>query len=340
MKILLLGNPKSGVSYIRLIQPVIYMMKTHEEDFAFITNHITDELLEEHKFDIVLISRSINMLPSRMAELKEKYGFTLIVDNDDYWNLDPHHILYDSYLQNGISQKITNYLSIADVCTVTHERLANEVYEYNKNIAILPNALPYGHDQYIDAKTPSDKVRLFWAGSDTHAQDLSLLRGPMNRIYSDGLLRNKIKVVMSGYSQRSKPVWDVMVSAFTCSLRLDTSIYNFADPEKYMHASCDSDICFVPLLDTRFNKLKSNLKVLEAAAKKNPAIVSYCHPYHELPVCYAPTQGRWYQWTKELVNDEATRKAKGQELFDFCNKHYNLFEVNKKRHELYSKYSV
>jgi hypothetical protein len=335
MKILALVNPDSGVSYHRITMPIYCMMKDKPGDYVYMTNHVTRQLMEQHAFDIVLLNRHVDIPAPTMAYMRTEFGFKLVVDNDDYWKLDAHHVLYDLYNKQGVSQKIQDYIRIADICTCTHERLADEIRKINPNVAILPNALPYGHGQFSDAKIEHDKVRLFWAGSDTHAKDISLLRGPMQRIYSDIDLRNRTKVVMSGYSERSKPVWDVMVSAFTHGLKMDNTIYQFRKPDQYMFAACDSDIHYIPLLDSSFNGMKSNLKVLEAAAKKSPAVVSYCNPYMNLPVCYAPTQRRWYQWTRELVFDKQVREAKGIELYEFCNKNFNLYEWNKVRYELY-----
>lgn len=333
MKILVLANPKSGVAYHRLLMPVIYMMRDHKEDYAYITNEITESIFEQN-FDVVLMNRSFSTPASWFVEWRKKYGFKLVVDNDDYWKLDPHHVLYGLYNEKNIGADIEEYIKIADICTCTHERLADEIYKLNPNVYILPNGLPYGEGQFSEVKQPSEKVRLFWSGSDTHAQDLKILHNPMQRIYSDFQVRSKVKTVMAGYSERSKPVWDVMIVAFTNGLRFDSQIYNFSEPEKYMFPYCDSDISIIPLLNTRFNAMKSNLKVLETAAKKNPVIVSEVDPYLNLPVCYARTQQFWYRWVKELVNDEAMRKEKGQDLFDFCNKNYNLHTINKKRYQI------
>lgn len=334
MRILALGSLNSGVSFHRIIMPLIYMVQ-NTKDFVKITNQIDEEQLEQG-WDVVVMNRSVSFPYQNMQAWKQKYGFKLIVDNDDFWELDPYHNLADYYLKHDVGSKIKGYISIADVCTVTHTRLADEVYKVNKNVHILPNALPYGDGQFSAAKQPSEKVRLFWSGSDTHAQDVSVLRNPMQRAYGDYDLRTKIKTNMAGYTEKSKPIWDVMISAFTTGLRFDSTIYQIAMPEKYMHAYCDSDISIIPLLETRFNAFKSNLKVLEAAAKHNPAIVSMVDPYLDMPVCYVRTQQFWYKWIKELVNDKAMRIEKGQELFNFCNKHFNLITVNKKRHELYS----
>lgn len=334
MRILCITNPQSGVGYHRLIMPLVYMMRDHKDDFLKITNQVTEEELEQG-WDILIMNRSFSLPAELMETYKNKYGFKLVVDNDDYWHLDPHHVLYNHYVSNDIPNKIEGYIEIADICTVTHERLADEVWKLNKEVFILPNALPYGEGQFNDHKLSSDALRLFWSGSDTHANDLCILRGPMRRIYSN--MQKKLSVVMAGYSERSKPVWDVMISAFTNGLKFDTKIYRFTDPDRYMGAYCDSDISLIPLLDTKFNSMKSNLKVLETAAKKNPAIVSEVNPYLGIPLCYARTQQYWYKWVHELTNDEAMRIEKGNELYEFCNKHYNLFTINKKRYEIYSR---
>jgi uncharacterized protein YneR len=333
MRILVIANPASGVSYHRLIMPVLYMLQSHPEDYAYITNHVTEETFEKG-FDIVMMNRSFSTPANQMAKYRDKYGFKLVIDNDDYWNLDPHHVLYQVYKDHNFGQKIEDYIHIADVCTTTHERLADEIYQLNKQVFILPNAIPYGEGQFIDVKEQSEKVRLFWSGSDTHAQDISILKYPMQRVYSDGDIRGKIKTVMAGYAEKSKPVWDVMISAFTTGLRFDSQIYSFSKPENYMFAYCDSDISLIPLLDTKFNSLKSNLKVLETAAKRNPAVVSEVNPYLGMPLCYARTQQYWYRWIKELVNDKAMREEKGNELFEFCNKHHNLKTINEKRYKV------
>lgn len=333
MRILALANVNSGVAYHRIIMPLVYMMQGKPEDYVKITNQITEDTLSEG-WDILLINRTVAFDIPTIENWRKRYGFKLIVDNDDYWNLDPHHVLYEYYRQGKVSEHIQEFIGIADLCTVTHERLADEVYKINPNVHILPNGLPYGDGQFNSFKLPSDKVRLFWSGSDTHAQDITILRNPMKRVYAD--LRGQVKTIMAGYSERSKPVWDVMASAFTHALQFDSTIYQFTKPDQYMGAYTDSDISVIPLLQSKFNGFKSNLKVLETAAKKNPAIVSETDPYLNLPVCYARTQQYWYKWIKELVNDEAMRKEKGEELFNFCNTNFNLKTINEKRYELYA----
>jgi hypothetical protein len=105
-----------------------------------------------------------------------------------------------------------------------------------------------------------------------------------------------------------------------------------------MAAYCDSDISVIPLIDSKFNSMKSNLKVLETAAKKNPAIVSNVHPYKGFyPACHVNSQKDWYYWIKLLTKDPDARKSYGNALYDYCNKNFNLHEVNKRRFAIYNK---
>jgi hypothetical protein len=328
MRILAITSKTSGVGYHRIMMPLVNMKK----DYCLMTDTVSEETFEGN-YDIVVMNRMLaNITPEQMSEWRKKYGFKLVVDNDDYWKLDPSHILYERYVLNDVPEQITNWLKIADLCTVTHERLAEEVYAYNQNVEILPNAIPYGEEQFKDYKTESDLVRLFWSGSGTHGKDMEILRNPMKRI------NFPVKTIIAGYNEGEKPIWDGMIAAFTNGLKLNPKIYNYNEVTSYMAAYCDSDISVIPLIDSKFNSMKSNLKVLETAAKKNPAIVSNVHPYKGFyPACHVNSQKDWYYWIKLLTKDLDARKSYGNALYEYCNKNFNLHEVNKRRFAIYNK---
>ena len=328
MRILAITSKQSGVGYHRIMMPLVNMKK----DYCLITDTISEETFEG-KYDIVVMNRMLaNIRPEQMIEWRKKYGFKLIVDNDDYWQLDPSHILYEHYILNQIPQQIVNWILIADLCTCTHERLAEEIYKHNTNVEILPNAIPYGEEQFILDKKESALVRLFWSGSGTHGKDLEILRNPMKRI------NFPVRTIIAGYNEGEKHIWDNMICAFTNGLKLNPTIYNYNPVTEYMAAYCDSDISLIPLVDSKFNSMKSNLKVLETASKKNPAIVSNVHPYKGFyPACHVNSQKDWYYWIKLLTHDQAARKQYGNDLYEYCNKNFNLHEVNKQRFAIYNK---
>lgn len=328
MRILAITSKQSGVGYHRIMMPLVNMKK----DYCLITDTLSEETFEGN-FDIVVINRMLaNITPEQMIEWRKKYGFKLVVDNDDHWQLDPSHILYQHYVLNQIPEQIVNWIQIADLCTCTHDRLAEEIYKHNTKVEILPNAIPYGEEQFIIEKKPSDLVRLFWSGSGTHGKDLEILRNPMKRI------NFPVRTIIAGYNEGEKHIWDNMICAFTNGLKLKPTIYNYNPVTEYMAAYCDSDISLIPLVDSKFNSMKSNLKVLETASKKNPAIVSNVNPYKGFyPACHVNSQKDWYYWIKLLTHDQAARMQYGNDLYEYCNKNFNLHVVNKRRFAIYNK---
>lgn len=90
-----------------------------------------------------------------------------------------------------------------------------------------------------------------------------------------------------------------MISNFTCGLKLgDTR--RFLPVTEYMNFYNDADCSIVPLRATKFNSMKSNLKLLEAASKKIPVIGSNVEPYLNSPMIQVNQQGDWYKEIKKL----------------------------------------
>jgi len=176
MRILVLTSQGSGVGYHRLMLPVYYLEKT----YAFFTDTLTDEVLEEN-FDILLFNRFIAGTNLKtLLEKRKKYGFKMVCDIDDYWILDRSHILESVYP----TQEIINHIREADLVTCTNERLWNEIRPINSNVAILPNALPYGNDQFTDVREYTDKVKFVYTGSITHEEDIKLVQFPFKKVAS------------------------------------------------------------------------------------------------------------------------------------------------------------
>lgn len=330
MRILVITKENSGVGYHRLMLPIYYMPKT----YAMFTDLLTDEVLQEG-YDIVLINRFIPETHiDELIAFREKYGFKLVVDIDDYWHLDSWHILHSVYPTDVILE----HIKIADLVTCTNESLWNEIRPINSNVAILPNALPYGEDQFTDIRTESDKVRFVYVGSITHEKDLQLVQYPMKKVASDVQLKQKVHFQICGYDNPnaySQMIWHKMIHYFTAGLKLG-DIKKALPVREYMNFYNDADCSLVPLVSSRFNSMKSNLKVLEAAAKKIPVIVSNVSPYDSCEEAIKiNNQTDWYREVKKIATDAIYRQEKGLANFEWCNEHFNLHKVNETRKHLY-----
>jgi len=95
-----------------------------------------------------------------------------------------------------------------------------------------------------------------------------------------------------------------------------------------------SDIMLVPLVKNNFNGYKSNIKILEAAGKAIPVIVSHVDPYLGFPenvVKYVKKRDDWTRYINDLVNDKDMRDELGILLHTYCAKYFNFNEINEKR---------
>jgi glycosyltransferase involved in cell wall biosynthesis len=354
LKILAITDKDSGCGYHRVTMPVAAMALPKEDHL--ITNCYEEEFIAKG-WDIIFYNRFIPELPiEQLLEYKKKYGFKIVVDIDDYWKIDPHHIMHDDY-KDGLMAVTINNIVEADMVTTTHERLAEVISILNKNVHVLPNAIAYGEGFCDDSKWEDEKVRLIYAASIFHQGDVALLRGPMKKVHSDSQLRNKIKMVMCGlhdkecYSEfvwkdmqawerdninKSAAIWHAMINDYTCALKIRPVIERSKSVYDYMQFYKLGDIGLIPLRDTGFNAMKSNLKILECAAKKIPVIVSDVHPYKDFPhTLKVNNQGDWYKHIKYLVDNPEARKDQGEKLYEYCKQNFDLRAIAKQRKQLF-----
>ena len=330
MRIITVGQRNSGVSFHRLFNPIIYLPK----DYAMMTDVLTEEELEKG-YDIVFINRYIaGMEVDELIRLREKYGFKLVVDIDDYWHLDAWHILYGKYP----TQKVIDHIKIADLVICSNNDLAVQVDELNPNCIVVPNALPYGEDQFTDVKTESDRVRFVYAGSITHEKDIAILKNPMKRVATDVITKNNSRFILCGYSEDKKleQVWGRMINDYLCAFKVDGYIRSALPVDQYMNFYNEADACLIPLVDSKFNSMKSNLKVLEAATKNAVVIASNVKPYSQCPhIIPIGHQGGWFENIKKVVKDAIYRQEMGIANGEWCRENFDLVKVNKLRTQVF-----
>ena len=330
MRIIAVGQRNSGVSFHRLFNPIIYLPK----DFAMMTDTITEEELAKG-YDIMFINRYVaGVEVDELVRLREKYGFKLVVDIDDYWHLDPWHILYGKYP----TQKVIDHIKVADLVICSNNDLAVYIDELNPNWIVIPNALPYGEDQFTDIKTESDKVRFVYAGSITHEKDIAILKNPMKRVAGDSFTKDNSRFILCGYSQDKQVAntWGRMINDYLCGFNVDGYIREALPVDEYMNFYNEADACLIPLVDSKFNSMKSNLKVLEAATKNAVVIASNVKPYSECPhIIPVNHQGGWFENIKKVCKDAIYRQEMGLANGEYCREHFNLVKVNKLRSQVF-----
>jgi hypothetical protein len=264
---------------------------------------------------------------------RKKYGFKLVVDIDDYWELFNQHIMFSNYKSHGIVNIIKSYIKHADFVTCTHTRLWAEIIKINPKCEVIPNALPFDKDQFTAVKIPHEKVTIAHTGSITHYPDIKQLKAPMVALSKDKRFESNTRMLLCGYNKHNQWHWDEMANIYTASAKLEYKILESLPVDLYMNHYAEADMLVTPLLDNRFNRLKSNLKALEAGAKNIPILAMNRDPYADIPTIYHVDNRA--RDIKRMAESENLRNDWGYANGEYVRNNFDLFKMNAFRVAIY-----
>jgi glycosyltransferase involved in cell wall biosynthesis len=151
-----------------------------------------------------------------------------------------------------------------------------------------------------------------------------------------------IQMVVGGYTdtdEYSKKIWDKMASALTVCGQLDHVKLPGMMPTLYMDMYKHGDIALIPLEQSDWHGCKSNLKLLEAAAKEIPCIVSNVEPYncdYDCPALFVNSQKDWARYLTLLINDKNLIYEYGKALKAWAATSYNYESINHQRFNIFT----
>lgn len=370
IRVLIVPSDSFGVGHYRSIWPAQEIQKNHSDKFEVdirLQQPIEDK--DIGKFDIVHFHRRING-PDETVEWIKKFqdaGAVVIADMDDYWVPFHGHPAREIVIKNGIHMQIQAAGKAADIVTTTTELYANHIRKnINPNVTIIPNAIDTNLKMWKPTESDSDKVRIAWIGGSSHEKDLDILKGTVNRLFSDQDVKDKIQIVMCGYDTRGtvtevnpttgeervrpiKPeesVWNRFEEIFNDHGRVPDGAYlrrNTLPITQYGKHYNSCDICLAPLVEHTFNECKSELKIIETGMMGKALIASDVFIYKELlthgenAMLVDPKKNHklWYKYIKQLVLDEELRKKLQKNLYNLVHPEYTLQNVTSDRCAFY-----
>ena len=330
--------------------------------------------------------QSVNII-----RLLKQMGIVTVMDLDDYWLPTRDHPAHNLVIQNKIHEKIINNLKEAQYVTTTTEVFAQEIKRFNKNVFVLPNGINPNEPQFMEKTEPSDKLRFGWLGGSSHLEDLRLLNGTFNRLssikdqyrlYLCGFdIRGSVtEINQQTGEQKQRPirpeetVWVQYEKIFTDNYKLISpnhlEFLNKFKEEPYtleedpfytrvwtkpvttyaMNYS-KFDVSLSPLKDHIFNRVKSQLKVIEAGFYKKALIASEVGPYtidlnhalnngnftdgNALLVKESRNHSDWAKWMKKLIDNPSWAEDLGERLYETVSKRYDLNIVTETRAQIY-----
>jgi glycosyltransferase involved in cell wall biosynthesis len=225
---------------------------------------------------------------------------------------DGHGDALKSYFGTERVRNIMANAAASDVVTVTTPRLAEIMSEVNGNVVTLPNCvdgslLEVSRGTLTGGAPVPDRVVVGWQGSPTHGRDFNECWPALTR-----LLRAE------------KDAWLVTMGAdYRGRLPADSALRAIhlpwveADWETYYRSIAVFDINIAPLAtQDEFNRGKSDLRVLEAAALGQPVVASPSEMYLRFVVdgetgFLARHEHEWFKYLRALVHDADLREAMG-----------------------------
>jgi glycosyltransferase involved in cell wall biosynthesis len=353
------------------------------EDLNFWKNY---QIVHFHRSIGHDLDRSVEFIP-----VLNNMGIITICDIDDYWMPSTEHPLHELIKREKINEKIIANLKVARYVTTTTSYFADEIKKINPNVVILPNAIDPNEAQFKEKTEESERVRVGWLGGSSHLHDLMLLDGMVAKLkdVQDKLqfvlcgfdtrgVMTEINPQTGEKKQRPiKPietVWYDYEKIFTNNYSIVTpkykdylmefsqNKYENEDSESYLRVWTKPvtsyaknyskfDISLAPIKQHTFNKLKSQLKIIEAGFYKKAIIASDFGPYtidlkhamkngeytdgNALLVSDARNHSDWAKYIKKLVDNPNMRIDMGERLYEHVSQRYTLSIVTKTRAEFY-----
>lgn len=318
----------AGSGYVRVVMPY-----THANVRAAFDVNVLMELPEPSDYDIFLIQRDASKFS--LEELKAWTAKIKSISKKIIYEIDDDLLDKDGMLQRGfrgdfeeLASKVEFLASVADIITVSTNKLKTKFESYNNSIVVVPNMLDENlwqlgvkRDLYSGdfARSSDFPVKIGYIGTQTHQEDLLMISEAMNRLkekYGD-----KIEIEVIGTFQNQQPLFGNRVA-----LPKNTDYPSFVN---WLLKRVKWDIGLIPLVNDNFNKSKSYLKFLEYAALDMAIIVSEHDVYKEVANQYNSSivlneSDLWFSSLSKLIDNESYRKNFAKEARSLVEEKYTL----------------
>ena len=328
---------------------------------------------------------------NRLILMLNSLGVVTICDIDDYWMPGKEHPIHDIIRVNKINEKILANIKVAKYVTTTTEIFADEIKKYNKNVFVFPNAINTNEAQFKEKTEEFDKVRVGWLGGSSHLHDIQLLDSGFSKLIplKDKVqyvlcgfdTRGTVTEINQQTGEQTKrnilpaeTVWAQYEKIFTQNFKIISENYknhllNYVQ-ESYPDEMNESylrvwtkpvtgyaknyskfDISLAPIKNTMFNRMKSQLKVIEAGFYKKAIIASNIGPYtidlkhcldngnfvdgNAILVNEARNHADWAKFIEKLVKNPNLIKDMGERLYETVKDRYDLNNVTSDRKDFY-----
>lgn len=160
-------------------------------------------------------------------------------------------------------QSYRDIIEMADAFTCTNHRILDAACKESVllNGKVWPNLVRMDHYPQIDLVQDDSKVNILWAGGGAHRDDFFFIK-------------DSIAEITNKYSNVHWIIWGALFPAVMDLIKPDRYTYMpWCDPREYKlrRVMVNEDISIAPLVDNKFNRCRSAIKLYEASVSKKPA---------------------------------------------------------------------
>ena len=392
IKMLVIPSDRTGVGKFRSVDPHVYIAENYKDDFDIdIVYSLPKENLDAYfkQYDLIHIHKQLDKGCEIMKMIKF-LEIPVIIDIDDHFKLGNDHPMSLTAKKERWHEPIINHLKLADYVTTTTPIFADVLKQYNKNVFVFPNAINPDEKQYQQEKKKSDKVRVGIICGSSHLHDIELLGDLVNRVADNVqivLCGFDTNGTITTYNKETgektqRPIRPEESVWFTYE-RILTGDYKTISPEhkeflmKFMKNVDDPfvndkyrrmwtrniteyathyehvDILLAPLKENEFNKVKSQLKTIEAGFTHTALIAQDFGAYQIDSVPMIEFGGKineegncllvkssknhkdWVKYINKLASDPEMLKKLQDNLYNYVKDRYSISAVCAERVKFY-----
>lgn len=264
---------------------------------------------------------------------------------------------------NKINERIVESLKAAKYVTTTTNIFASEIRKIQKNVFIFPNAINPLEPQFTEPTLPCDRLRVGWLGGSSHLHDLQLLNQSFGKLHTikeklkfvlcgfdtRGSVTEINQQTGEHVRREIKPeetVWAAYEKIFTQNFSFVSDDYKkyllmYDQNREYNHSNegyhrvwtqpvtsyaknySKFDVSLAPIKNHMFNRMKSQLKVIEAGFYKKPLIASNLGPY-TIDLVHAQKNGQFVTGGNAFLVDENRNHSDWAKYISIFQKNPNL----------------
>ena len=280
-----------------------------------------NQIIKSKIFDVIVIQR-VNPYSTPIVKKAKQHGIKVVYEtDDDFLDICPANPSFN-YIQGNLVN-IEKLVGAADKIVVSTPELKKR-FDNLGDVEIIRN---YYLDNVLPLKpfsySGNDHVKIGYFGTMTHNNDLELIHNVVLRlkdIFSKKGIEVELEVIgasidenIDWFNVKKLPYYPMSMATFM----------------KWIANNGNWDIGIIPLVNTEFNKCKSELKYIEFTALGVPVVASDVEVYRNtieegVTGFLANDENEWVAKLSKLIDDPKLRNGILNNARDDILKNYDL----------------